>query len=90
MHLPKKVETSKIILNIEGKNLISSGKLVKDLMVTLDKFQHQYNELLVLNSSWTMTQIFTVVKKLGVINPNTDPKIKFLKTKAEVSENFRR
>ena len=80
MHLPKIVETSKIILNIEGKNLISSGNLVKNLMITLDRYQHHYTELLVLNSSWTMTQIFAVVKKLGIINTNNEHKMKFLKT----------
>jgi hypothetical protein len=90
MHLPKIVETSKIILNIEGKNLISSGNLVKNLMITLDRYQHQYTELLVLNSSWTMTQIFAVVKKLGIINANTEHKMKFLKTKQEISQSFGR
>ena len=87
MHIPKKVEASKIILNIEGKNLISNGKLVKDLLICLDIFQHQYDELLILKPSWSIQQLISFIKKLGM-NNDYENKIKLLRTKEEICENF--
>lgn len=53
--------------------------MVKDFIMNLDKFENQFDELVILNPHWSISTIFSTVKSLGAINVNNERKIKFLK-----------